>query len=142
MTKNSRLDFNPLIDLSRYMELKYRSGARGEDGYIDCWGLSRAVRFEECGKSLLPAFHEARHGKKGSIQAAYEELINITDLVRPSPGVIAAVLRKGICVHVAVVVGDGDIFEIKRSGNKPRVLAISDWIRDYDSPLWEVTFHD
>ena len=141
MTKISPQGCSPLIDLSEFMELKYRSGARGEDGFVDCWGLGLMIRVA-AGKSRLPEFAEARHGRKGSIQAAYEQLKKITKEGQRESGVIAAVLRNKVCVHVAALVNADEVIEIKRSGTKPRVMALSDWIRDYPAPMWEVTFHD
>lgn len=133
----------------QYMSARYKSGGRGEavDGVpcYDCWGLTRAVRAEVYGLPWLPSFAQARHGRSGSIQGAYIEQAAAMQQCPAREGAVAAVLRRGVCVHVAVVVSGGAglrVLEIKREGCRARLMPLADWLRDYPAPLWEVRFYD
>lgn len=130
-----------MTDLTKYMHYQYRPGARGEDGFIDCWGLVRMVRAEVYGLSWLPEFAQARFGDADSIQAAYSEQAGAMREVDSRPGAIVACLRRGICVHVAVLVQGNRVLEIKRAGCRARLLRLGDWLRDYPAPLWEVRYY-
>lgn len=127
--------------MQRYMHYHYQSGARGENGLIDCWGLVRLVRHEVYDLPLLPEFAAARFGDADSIQSAYAEQSGIMRQVEPRPGAIAAALRRGVCSHVAVLVEDNRVLDIRRKGSRARLMRHSDWLRDYPAPLWEVRYY-
>lgn len=132
--------------ITRYLNCHYKSGARGEvvDGvmYQDCWGLTRAVRAELYDREWLPDFAQARYSRKGSVQQAYNEQSQAMRRCERGEGVVVAVLRRGVCVHVAVMVSNDSVLEIKRAGNKARLTSWSDFVREYPAPLWEIMFYD
>lgn len=133
--------------IEQYMSARYKSGGRGEavDGVTqyDCWGLTRAVRAEVYGLPWLPSFAQARHGRTGSIQGAYiEQAAAMQQCQAAREGAVAAVLRRGVCVHVVVVVSGLRVLEIKREGCRARLMPLADWLRDYPAPMWEVRFYD
>ena len=132
--------------IAKYLNCHYKSGARGEavDGiaYQDCWGLTRAVRAEVYGRGWLPDFAQARYSRKGSVQQAYSEQSQAMRRCERTEGAVIAVLRRGICIHVAVMVGGNQVLEIKREGNKARLTPWREFIRQYPQPMWEVAFYD
>lgn len=130
-----------MTGLSKYLNYEYKPGARGEHGMIDCWGLVRMVRAEVYGLPWLPEFAEARFGDPDSIQAAYSDQASAMRQVDPREGAIVACLRRGACIHVAVLVNGGRVLEIKRAGARARLFRHSDWLRDYPAPLWEVRYY-
>ena len=132
--------------IAKYLNCHYKSGARGEvvDGivYQDCWGLTRAVRAEVYGRGWLPDFAQARYSRKGSVQQAYSEQSQAMRRCERTEGAVIAVLRRGVCIHVAVMVGGNQVLEIKREGNKARLTPWREFIRQYPQPMWEVAFYD
>ncbi len=127
-------------NLSKYMSYIYSPGARGEEGLIDCWGLVRVVRAEVFGKSLLPEFAQARMGDSKQIQAAFEKQRSELIQVAPCEVAIAACIRRGVCIHVAILVSKDHVLEIKRAGARARLQKLSDSLLDYPAPLWEVQY--
>lgn len=125
----------------RYLNYQYKSGARGEDGMIDCWGLTRLARHELYGKALLPSFAEARYSRKGSVQKAYQQQSEQMQRTERKDGAVIAVMRMGVCVHVALMCGK-TVLEIKREGQKARLTPWREFIRQYPAPMWEVQFYD
>ena len=132
--------------INKYLECHYKSGGRGEviDGitYQDCWGLTRTARHELYGKPLLPSLAGARHGRKGSIQEAYLEQRAEMKLCERAPGAVVSVSRRGICVHVALMVNGNNVLEIKREGQRARLTPWREFARQYPAPLWEIEFYD
>lgn len=132
--------------IAKYLNCHYKSGARGEvvDGivYQDCWGLTRAVRAEVYGRGWLPDFAQARYSRKGSVQQAYGEQSQAMQRCERTEGAVIAVLRRGVCIHVAVMVGGNQVLEIKREGNKARLTPWREFVRQYPRPMWEVAFYD
>ena len=94
--------------IERYLSARYRDGARGENGYYDCWGLSRAARVELYGRQLLNSRGgEYQKDPDGFTARYHEQISEMIEISSPVPGSVAAVLRKGvICCHVALVVHD------------------------------------
>lgn len=127
--------------MHRFLRYEYHPGGRGEDGRADCWGLVRIVRTERYGLPELPEFAQAVPGDSSSIHAAYLEQERKMRQVPPRPGAIAAVLRRGACLHVAILVEGGMVLDIRRKGVRARLMRHSDWLRDYPEPLWEVRYY-
>ena len=122
--------------------MRYKPGARGEDGLIDCWGLTRLARNELYGKPLMPSFENARYAAPGSVQSAYEDQSAKMVPCDKKEGAGVAVLRFGVCVHIALVVHGGAVLEIKRQGQKARITPWSEFVRQYPAPIWELKFYD
>lgn len=128
-----------MTNLTRYLSYDYQPGARGKDNKVDCWGLVRLVRAEVYGFPLMPEFAEIYPGNYRKFSAAYRnEAVGMVE-VDPREGAIAACLRKGLCIHVAIVVSGNRVLEIKK--RRARILRHSDWVRDYPAPLWDVRYY-
>lgn len=134
-----------------FLASPYRDGGRGHDGTYDCWGLTRDAKFVLYGGTKLPeyghvdgaggrdALHRGLHrgylNEKGSLQE--------TD---PAPGAIAAVFRKGLCVHVALVVEDyfssGLGVHVLETNPKvgPRIIQLSQFLKEHYN--MKVYFYD
>lgn len=128
-------------DFEKYMLFQYKPGARGEDGFIDCWGLTRLIRHEVYGHPMLPSWAEARYSRPGSVDDAYQRQTRNMVEVKARPGAVAMVLRRGVCIHVALVIDDKSVIDISRKGSRPRITKLSDWLRDYPAPLWRVVYY-
>lgn len=99
------------------------------------------MRSQLFGKPLLPSFAEARYSRPGSVQRAYEQQASEMRQCERKDGAIVAVMRMGVCVHVAIQVG-GQILEIKREGQKSRLTPWPEFVRQYPAPMWDVRFYD
>ena len=127
--------------IERYLSYSYRADARGEDGFIDCWGLTRLARNELYGKTLLPSYGWASLAA-GSMHEAYQEQARSMRQCERREGAIVAVLRRGACVHVALMVGDNQVLEIKRAGQRARLTPWREFVRQYPQPHWDIRFYD
>lgn len=124
--------------IEKYLtEYRHKFGCRGENGLIDCWGLTRLARHELYGKPLLPSFKDKTDINDGYIEHApfMQRLKTRVD------GAVIAVIKYGICVHVALAVGD-NVLEIKRTGQRARLIMWKDFIKQYPAPIWEIRFYD
>lgn len=124
------------------LSFEYRAGARGDNGTIDCWGLTVLARRELFGRDDLPDFPDARYSRKGSVQNAYSEQSAKMVKCERKTGSVVAVMRRQICVHIAIVLGDGSILEIKREGSRARVTPWLQFKRQYPAPMWTIEFYD
>lgn len=108
--------------IAKYLMASYRDGARGEDGEYDCWGMARAARVELYGRQLLDSRGgEYQHNAAGFTVRYEKQILDMIEVVSPSPGSVIAVLRKGrILIHVALVVHD-----LNSSGMGLHVLDIN-----------------
>lgn len=136
---NSHLALNIL---NKYLQYQYKADARGDDGFIDCWGLTRLARHELYDKALLPSFAQASHSKPGTMHAAYATQAQVMQTCERKEGAVVAALRNGMCLHVALVVGDNAILEIKREGQRARLTPWREFVRQYPAPRWELRFYD
>lgn len=110
--------------------------------YQDCWGLTRLARAEMYGKPMLPSWAGARHGRKGSIQEAYQQQVEQLKPCDKAPGAVILITRKGVCVHAALMVGGNRVLEIKREGQRARLTPWREFARQYPSPVWGIEFYD
>lgn len=102
-----------------FLKARYKDGARGEDGQYDCWGLVRAARVALYGRPMLPAFGgEYQRDPAGFTRHYATQAQHMCEVGGHSPGVVIAVLRGQICIHVALCVEGGRVLEIN-----PRVQA-------------------
>lgn len=127
--------------IERYLSYQYKADARGDGGFIDCWGLTRLARHELYGKPLLPSHGHASLAA-GTMHTAYEQQAQTMRQCERGEGVIVAVLRRGICMHVALMVGDNRVLEIKRHGQRARLTPWREFLRQYPTPTWEIRFYD
>lgn len=128
--------------INKLLSFEYRPGARGDNGTIDCWGLTILARRELFGRDDLPDFPDARYSRKGSVQAAYADQSARMVKCERKAGAVVAVMRRQICVHIAIVLGDGSILEIKREGSRARVTPWLQFKRQYPAPMWTIEFYD
>lgn len=128
--------------MNRYLSYQYKPGARGDDGFIDCWGLTKLARAELYNKDDLPDFPDARYARKGSVQAAYTEQSARMVKCEKKPGAVVAVMRRDVCVHVALMLSGNRLLEIKREGQRARVTPWREFARQYPAPLWSIEFYD
>ena len=128
--------------IERYLHYKYKQCARGEDGYIDCWGLTRLARHELYGKPLLPSFAGAKYDQKAVINSAVvQETSKAERVPHRRDGAVVLVVRFGLCIHTALVCGD-HVLEIKRAGQKARLTPWREFVLQYPPPMWELQFYD
>ena len=91
--------------IDKYLKTTYQRRGRGPDEY-DCWGLTRTVRHEVFGKSLLPSFGSICPADKLKLTDACIETRKTGGFkpVTASPGAIATAWRASVCVHVGICV--------------------------------------
>lgn len=125
--------------MNHYLQTSYKDGGRGPDAY-DCWGLVRHVRHHELGLKLLPEYGSLRNTSPKDFTRAYRDESHLLRECGPEHGAIAAVLVGQICVHVALVLWDGERFKILEINptRGPRMLPLEKWLRDHN----RVTFHN
>lgn len=122
--------------IEKFMMAQYRDCARGENGYYDCWGLTRAIRHECYGKALEPSFGNVSECNVKAITKAYKT--GRGDPCAPQAGALVAVMSGKACRHVAVVVDwfDGlDVISIDSGGLHRYSVA------EYIKINTEVAFH-
>lgn len=121
-----------------YLQSRYKDGARGEtiDGvqYYDCWGLARQARHELCGKSLLHSrAGEYQNNPKGFTQRYKEQISEMIQVEQPENGVIIAVLRGRICIHVAVCIEiNNNLYALETNPKQQsRLVKLERFLQDY-----------
>lgn len=104
-TQLQPLNSHKPFTLLEALQAPYKDGARGEDGFYDCWGLARKVRAEVYGKSLLLELAGANRFDLKDMQNCYKEQTAKLKIIKePVAGAIVGVIKKGLCVHAAVIV--------------------------------------
>lgn len=120
--------------MMQYLTARYVDGGRG-DGQYDCWGLSRAVRHDVYGKSLLPEYAGcSRHTPIALARGAESEIATaLQQIDNPVPGCMVGVFASGICVHVAVAIGDNGHVRVMdiTAQTGTSIYSISDFERLY-----------
>lgn len=108
--------------IKKYLTAVYKDGARGEDGFYDCWGMVREARVELYGRKLLPSRGgEYQYDPQGFTKHYDEQKSEMVEITEPVPGSVIAVLRKKyICTHVALVLHD-----LHNTGTGLQVLEIN-----------------
>lgn len=108
--------------IATFLTAKYKIGARGENGFYDCWGLARAARVELYGRQLLDSRGGEYQHDVAEFTVRYRaQIAEMTEIQNPVPGAVAAVLKKKIiCTHVALVVHD-----VNRTGMGLHILDIN-----------------
>lgn len=112
--------------LTRYLTATYQDGGRGETGtdgrlLLDCWGLVRLARAELYGRPLLASHGGQYQDDPAGFTRHYRaQAAEMAEVSEPVPGTVIAVLRHGICTHVALVVHD-----VSASGLGLHVLEIN-----------------
>ena len=129
------------MQIEDFLKYEYKVGARGEDGFTDCWGLTRLARALLFNKPFLPLFENAKIGEQGSINKAYRFQKSKMSRCEMKDGAIAAVLKENLCIHVALVYKKF-ILEIKREGQRARLVPFYKFMQMYKKPLFEVLFYD
>lgn len=91
-----------MIDVEKYLTVPYVKSGRSMDG-LDCWGLTLAIRAELGAPDLESAPEVNRDGPQG-MQRLYQRLTGgpLVQDCDVKPGMIAAVFRASVLVHVAV----------------------------------------
>lgn len=115
----------------KYLKARYKDGARGEDGFYDCWGLVRAARHELFNRPLLPSYGgEYQRDPAGFTKHYNNQAQRMREIESPCPGAVVAVLRGKICIHVALVVEDNRVIEINPK-TQARAIPLSRFKSDY-----------
>ena len=93
-----------MIDIEKYLFTPYVKAGREMSGF-DCWGLALLIR-EELGLPALMGPVEANKDNPLAMQRLYQALTTgpLEQVPSLKPGDLAAVLRGGVMVHVAVAV--------------------------------------
>lgn len=117
--------------MMQFLKARYKDGARGEDGLYDCWGLVRAARVELHGRPLLPSFGgEYQRDPAGFTRHYNNQAQHMREVSGHSPGVVIAVLRGQICIHVALCVEGGRVLEINPRTHA-RCVSLARFLDDY-----------
>lgn len=124
--------------INKYLSATYEDGARGPDKY-DCWGLCREVRYEQCGKRLLPSFGSVRNTQPKEFTLAYQAEAKNMKECEPENGAIAAVFRGALCIHVAVIIEVGN--ELHALEINPKKGARLMRIPDFESQYLRVAYY-
>lgn len=97
-----------MIEVERiigYLHCDYKDGARGPKEF-DCWGLVRDARTKLYKREMLPEFAgELRFNPAEFTRNYREQAKNMVECTAKA-GAIAAILKRGICVHVALITHD------------------------------------
>ena len=124
--------------INKYLSATYEDGARGPYKY-DCWGLCREVRYEQCGKRLLPSFGSVRNTQPKEFTLAYQAEAKNMQECEPESGAIAAVFRGALCIHVAVIIEVGN--ELHALEINPKKGARLMRIPDFESQYLRVAYY-
>lgn len=131
-----------------YLTAKYKDGARGENGFYDCWGLAREARVTLYNRELLDSHGgEYQHDPAGFTREYKDQASTMVELAAPVAGAIIAVLRKKyICTHVALVIHDVNqtglglhVLEIN-PGQGVRIWPLRDFLKAHS--LRTIKFYD
>lgn len=119
-------------DLNRYLTAEYRDNGQGPH-YYNCWFLTRAVRHELYGCSLLCEWGHVNPQNKRQVTDAWHEAEPMLEKGAPTLGAIACVFRGRLLLHVGVVV-DADrglsVLEITPESGA-RILSLSRFEQTY-----------
>lgn len=129
------------MQIEDFLKYEYKIGARGENGFADCWGLTRLARAKLFNKPFLPLFENAKIGSQKNISAAYRFQSSKMKQCEKKDGAIVAILKENLCIHVALVVKEF-ILEIKKEGQRARLVPFYKFMQMYKKPLFEVLFYD
>lgn len=129
-----------LID---FLEVKYRDGARGENGFYDCWGLTRAVRHKVYKKPLLQEFAGiSRFTGLSLARAAIKVTSGLKQIEEPIAGAVVGVYKGRICHHAAVVIENAGklcIMDLSPQGSV-KIHTIDSFKRFYSN--YEIRYYD
>lgn len=121
----------------RYLNASYEDGGRGPARY-DCWGLTRAVRYEVYGLPLLESWGQVRSDMPREFTRAVSAGAAAMEECAPQAGAIACVWRGALCTHVALVVEVDDqlkVLEMRPSG--PTIMRL----RKFNEQYLKVSYH-
>lgn len=132
-----------MMKLVDYLTARYKDGARGEDGYYDCWGLTRDVRHFVYGKPRLLEFAGANRFTPITLaKAANKQTAQLEPLLKPVVGAVIGVYKKDICHHVAVAVENNGKIEVLDINPQTGVRLST--LKDFTARFYghEVRFYD
>lgn len=118
--------------IERYLRGTYRDGGRGPDEW-DCWGLTRTARHELFGLPLLPSYGAIGADDKRRLTEACRREAQAFTPGPPEPAAIATVWKRGLCIHVALVVACDGRLGVLEAGKRIgiRWLTLADFERRY-----------
>lgn len=125
--------------INRYLKATFKKDGM-EYPYLNCWGLTRLVRHELYGLSLLSSFDIDAMNKRKLTIAANDVIKNnlIEGLI--SKGSIAAAWIRKLCVHVAVVVEINNRLVILDINDKQGVKWVN--VSDFEAKYLKVTYYN
>lgn len=120
------------MNLEHFRNAPYRVGARGPEAY-DCWGQVRLARHVLCGKMLLPEYPSATCETPREITRAWRHGTQRLRASGPEDGAIAGVFRKGLCIHVALVLAVPEGLRVLETNQDTgaRILRLDEFENDY-----------
>lgn len=134
--------------LNRYLCSVYQDGGRGPYAY-NCWTLTRVVRHELYGCSLLCEWGLVDPANKRQVTEAWGEAATMLQQGKPELGAIACVFRGRLLLHVGVVVdADRGLSVLETTPEHgPRILTLARFEQEYtrveywnDKPLPQQDF--
>jgi len=103
--------------INEYISIPFADGGRDRYG-CDCWGLVRLVLSERYGKHL-PSFggEYASASDAATVSRIFDErrpMVDATRLDAPEEGAVVLMLRRGLPLHVGVMVDARNVLHVER----------------------------
>ena len=116
-----------------FLQVPYVDGGRDWSGF-DCWGCVRMARAELFGKSLMNAFgHVIPNRQQHHYQAmtdVFNQFKHQYQEVEPRPGAIAGCFKKGLLLHVGIVVNNnGRLAVLHTNASGPKLESLKSFNR-------------
>ncbi len=106
-----------------YLTVPYVDGGRSMAGF-DCWGLVRDILHSKYQQPLLESFGHISPDDKINLTKAYQTVVPQFVPCSPRPGCIAACFKRGLLLHVGVVV-EANGLQVYHTGRKHGPLKTS-----------------
>jgi cell wall-associated NlpC family hydrolase len=98
-------------DYSKYLFYKYKDNGRGEDGYVDCYGLFLLIQKEAFGKELPDVNGYRCQDRKDLNKNLSKNLINYPArrIEEGKEGCGVVMEAGGLDSHIGVYIGEGKV---------------------------------
>jgi cell wall-associated NlpC family hydrolase len=106
-------------DYRKYLFYKYKENARGENGFIDCYGLFLLIEKEMFGKTLPDVNGYCCKTRKSLNESLSKSLIKYPAkrIYAPVEGCGVVMESQGVDSHIGVYIGDNKIIHASEKRN-------------------------
>lgn len=130
-------------NIMKYLTCRYETGARGEGGAYDCWGLVRDVRHKVYGKPLMPSMDYTVVRRVVRKDDALKET-GLEPICNPVDGSLAGVFRGDLCVHIGIVIKSpcGALHVLEATPHAIQIVPIDEFISIYEMRDFRISYYD